>query len=307
MIEDDGKPSLPTPPYYDYHDKLSKKQIEMEEWGMRCLFKFKKYVILYAVLLILFGTSLVVYTVYYKLDMFTTHPLYCILSVLIVFIMSIRLAVPIPSSFSQENYIPDCSEEEKEDAKRRASLAQKYGKKLIETIYSARYCVYCNAFMPPRTYHCMLCKKCIDCRDHHCSWLCTCVGKNNLRSFWQLLVSIFLLSLISSMNILIFWYQILFIKNPWNTFSFFTFVMYYIYMMITCISCSLFACMGAMLYIHTRDLLYGKTGVEIGESNTRELAGEIVPPHKIKFQNLTAVLGPNVLYWFLPLPFKQVN
>ena len=91
-------------------------------------------------------------------------------------------------SVQSKNYIPDCSEKEQQFAISRAEVVKEYKLKLIDVAYPARYCLQCQAFRQPRSFHCGRCNRCVMCRDHHCPWLNNCVGKNNFRYFVQFLV-----------------------------------------------------------------------------------------------------------------------
>lgn len=55
--------------------------------------------------------------------------------------------------------------------------------------YSLDYgCGFCLIAKPRRAHHCRMCKKCIKRMDHHCYILCSCVGYNNYKQFFLLLL-----------------------------------------------------------------------------------------------------------------------
>lgn len=56
--------------------------------------------------------------------------------------------------------------------------------------FKYKFCITCNIFRPPRTYHCNTCGHCIERFDHHCSWLGTCIGKRNYRNFYLFLFAL---------------------------------------------------------------------------------------------------------------------
>lgn len=46
-----------------------------------------------------------------------------------------------------------------------------------------RFCMECESFVPPRSWHCETCRTCILKRDHHCFFVGCCVGHDNARFF----------------------------------------------------------------------------------------------------------------------------
>lgn len=59
-----------------------------------------------------------------------------------------------------------------------------------------RWCYTCRIYRPLRSVHCRFCNVCLHRRDHHCPWLGICVAANNLASFFVLLCSLTLFSVI---------------------------------------------------------------------------------------------------------------
>ena len=53
------------------------------------------------------------------------------------------------------------------------------------------FCHICKIYYNPdeKVGHCSLCKVCIKNLDHHCVWVGKCVGKNNLKSFYEMIVA----------------------------------------------------------------------------------------------------------------------
>ena len=53
------------------------------------------------------------------------------------------------------------------------------------------FCNICKIYYNPdeKVGHCSLCKVCIKNLDHHCVWVGKCVGKNNLKSFYEMIVA----------------------------------------------------------------------------------------------------------------------
>ena len=54
------------------------------------------------------------------------------------------------------------------------------------------YCNICQVYYNPnkKIEHCKMCNICVENMDHHCVWVGKCVGKNNIFSFYSMLVSI---------------------------------------------------------------------------------------------------------------------
>jgi palmitoyltransferase ZDHHC1/11 len=44
--------------------------------------------------------------------------------------------------------------------------------------------------------HCGSCNRCVNNFDHHCRWLNNCVGQTNYQSFFRLICSVFVLTLL---------------------------------------------------------------------------------------------------------------
>lgn len=57
------------------------------------------------------------------------------------------------------------------------------------------YCNHCDANVRALSKHCGRCKRCTAHFDHHCIWLNNCIGYNNYRLFFWLLIMVILHSL----------------------------------------------------------------------------------------------------------------
>ena len=57
---------------------------------------------------------------------------------------------------------------------------------------NTEFCSKCQVFYNPdkKVEHCKMCNVCIEKLDHHCVWVGKCVGKNNIISFYAMLISI---------------------------------------------------------------------------------------------------------------------
>merc|ERR1719329_322861 len=51
-----------------------------------------------------------------------------------------------------------------------------------------RHCKWCLKFKPDRCHHCRVCRMCILKMDHHCPWIYNCVGFNNFKYFFLLVL-----------------------------------------------------------------------------------------------------------------------
>jgi hypothetical protein len=51
-----------------------------------------------------------------------------------------------------------------------------------------RSCKWCSKYKPDRCHHCRVCRMCILKMDHHCPWIYNCVGHNNHKYFFLLLL-----------------------------------------------------------------------------------------------------------------------
>jgi palmitoyltransferase ZDHHC9/14/18 len=67
-----------------------------------------------------------------------------------------------------------------------------------------RFCKTCKIFRPARSNHCRTCDNCVEVFDHHCVVLNTCIGKNNYKWFFALLVSLTLHGAMSICGLFLF-------------------------------------------------------------------------------------------------------
>lgn len=51
-----------------------------------------------------------------------------------------------------------------------------------------RLCLKCDIVKPDRSHHCLNCKSCVLTCDHHCPWVNNCIGYNNYKFFYCLIV-----------------------------------------------------------------------------------------------------------------------
>ena len=57
-----------------------------------------------------------------------------------------------------------------------------------------KYCEECKFWYKKKTgtFHCIECGVCIEGYDHHCPWTTKCVGKNNVKLFMGMIITVFL-------------------------------------------------------------------------------------------------------------------
>ncbi|CCW71021.1 unnamed protein product [Phytomonas sp. Hart1] len=60
-----------------------------------------------------------------------------------------------------------------------------------------KWCYSCNIYRPLRAVHCRFCDVCILRRDHHCPWTGICIGAGNYITYFSLLWSVLVLTLIA--------------------------------------------------------------------------------------------------------------
>ena len=65
----------------------------------------------------------------------------------------------------------------------------------MDKVASGRYCFFCEKckiFHKPedKVHHCNFCNVCIKRMDHHCVWVGKCVGKNNVKPFYIMTVTV---------------------------------------------------------------------------------------------------------------------
>lgn len=66
-----------------------------------------------------------------------------------------------------------------------------------------KFCNECFVYRPARTSHCYDCNVCVERFDHHCPWVGTCIGKNNYKYFFAFISLLFLLNVLSFIEVII--------------------------------------------------------------------------------------------------------
>lgn len=200
------------------------------------------------------------------------------------------------------------------------------------------FCENCRIERPARSHHCRVCRRCILEFDHHCVWINNCVGMNNRRSFvltllffvlgcWYGVVVLFLpfylplKSQISEHGFRLFYKNktgILDIAPPWTL----------LYQAVTVgvdndtvikIVYPLLFFVGFMLAFffmyHFRLILTARTTLEqtilLHKQRSALNSGKLWyesrrnPYNKGWYANLQLVMGPSLLFWFVPIPLQS--
>jgi hypothetical protein len=53
------------------------------------------------------------------------------------------------------------------------------------------YCGNCDSYCHETAKHCRACNRCVRNFDHHCIWINNCIGEDNYRPFFVMIVSVF--------------------------------------------------------------------------------------------------------------------
>lgn len=164
-----------------------------------------------------------------------------------------------------------------------------------------RYCQKCSHYKPPRAHHCRVCRRCILRMDHHCIWINNCVGHTNYKIFFVFVLyaviaciysGVLLLGSILSDNVT---------DEQQNEGSSRT-----VYVVSCLLIFPLTIALGILLGWHIYLTLRNKTTIEYYEGVRAmwlaEKGGEVYrhPYDLSAFDNLTSVLGANILSWICP-------
>ncbi|KAH0721676.1 hypothetical protein KY290_006681 [Solanum tuberosum] len=164
-----------------------------------------------------------------------------------------------------------------------------------------RYCQKCSLYKPPRAHHCRICNRCILRMDHHCVWMNNCVGHANYKIFF-IFVMYAVVACIHSLVLLAGSITIDSPKDDQQSEGSYRVV----YIISGLILVPLSLALGFFLCWHFYLILQNKTTIEYQEGVramcVAEKGGYVYShPYDLgAYENLIAVLGPNVLYWLLP-------
>lgn len=161
-----------------------------------------------------------------------------------------------------------------------------------------RYCDKCCIYKPPRTHHCRVCKRCVLKMDHHCVWINNCVGYVNYKPF---IIFVFHAAIGSIYSLVIFTSFIFLrdedvgIKSP---------KLFYVICgsIIVVLSLSTTTLLGWHIYLLTRNMSTIEYRAAVRAMWLASKSGQKYRHHYDlgAYNNLTWILGPNVLKWSCP-------
>ncbi|CAH1445855.1 unnamed protein product [Lactuca virosa] len=165
-----------------------------------------------------------------------------------------------------------------------------------------RYCKKCSSYKPPRSHHCRICKRCVLRMDHHCVWMNNCVGHANYKVFFVFVVYA-VLACLYSMILLLGSLTVDTQKDgqqPEGSYR-------TVYIISGMLLIALTMALGVFLGWHIHLTLQNKTTIEYYEGVRAMLLAEqggnvYSHPYDLGvYENLTTVLGPNILCWVCPV------
>ncbi|KAJ1389983.1 Palmitoyltransferase, DHHC domain [Sesbania bispinosa] len=164
-----------------------------------------------------------------------------------------------------------------------------------------RYCQKCSHYKPPRAHHCRVCKRCVLRMDHHCIWINNCVGHANYKVFF-IFVMYAVIACIYSLVLLVGSLAYDGTRDEEKNGGSFRTVYVVSGILLVPLSIALCVLLGWHIYL----VLHNKTTIEYHEGVRAlwlaEKGGSIYKhPYDLgPYENLTSVLGPNILSWLWP-------
>jgi len=154
-----------------------------------------------------------------------------------------------------------------------------------------RFCTKCEKYKPDRCHHCRVCNSCVLRMDHHCPWIANCVGFRNHKYFFLLVGYCFLncCFIVVSMTstVLQSVYEEMDIRSR--------------FMMVFGLTLAMImgGLLGSFFTFHCWLSSQALTTIEFCEK-TSNMSRAVFYDQGL-YENLRAVLGPNVLLWLLPV------
>jgi hypothetical protein len=162
-----------------------------------------------------------------------------------------------------------------------------------------RHCKWCGKYKPDRCHHCRVCRTCILKMDHHCPWIYNCVGFQNYKYF-------FLLLLYTVLDLhLICWSMAESVVRSWDVDTPFA-TMFFVLFGET-LACFLGILLTTFFGFHIWLMLKAMTTIEFCEKKMPKGGKEQAPTDDSSVYDLgpcgnaRSVLGPNPFMWFIPL------
>lgn len=164
-----------------------------------------------------------------------------------------------------------------------------------------RFCQKCSQYKPPRAHHCRVCKRCVLRMDHHCIWINNCVGHANYKVFFVFVVYA-VIACFYSLVLLVGSLTIDPQKDEEQSGGSFRSAYVISGLLLVPLSVALSILLGWHIYL----ILRNKTTIEYHEGVRAlwlaEKGGDVYRhPYDLgAYENLTSVLGPNILGWVFP-------
>ncbi|GMY14509.1 probable protein S-acyltransferase 16 [Fagus crenata] len=164
-----------------------------------------------------------------------------------------------------------------------------------------RYCQKCSHYKPPRAHHCRVCRRCVLRMDHHCIWINNCVGHANYKVFFVFVVYA-VIACIYSLVLLVGSLTIDPTKDEKQSGDSFRIAYVISGLLLVPICVALSVLLGWHIYL----ILHNKTTIEYHEGVRAmwlaEKGGDVYThPYDLGvYENLSTVLGPNILTWVCP-------
>ncbi|XP_010521600.1 PREDICTED: probable protein S-acyltransferase 16 [Tarenaya hassleriana] len=165
-----------------------------------------------------------------------------------------------------------------------------------------RYCQKCSHYKPPRAHHCRVCKRCVLRMDHHCIWINNCVGHTNYKAFF-IFVIYAVTSCVYSLVMLVGSLTVETHDDEEELGGYLRTTHIVSALLLFPLSIALSVLLGWHIYL----ILQNKTTIEYHEGVRAmwlaEKGGQVYKhPYDIgAYENLTTVLGPNILCWLCPV------
>lgn len=160
-----------------------------------------------------------------------------------------------------------------------------------------RHCKWCLVYKPDRCHHCRICNTCVLKMDHHCPWIMNCVGFNNHKFFFLLVVYAVLCCWFMTFTMMDTVHASL-VKDipPANRF---------LLVLGVTLTITMGVFMGMFLVFHIWLMLRGMSTIEfceksaIGFSKFSAMGG--LTYDRGIYKNVVGALGSQPLLWFLPV------
>eukprot|EP00927_Polykrikos_kofoidii_P065021 TRINITY_DN60819_c0_g1_i1.p1 TRINITY_DN60819_c0_g1~~TRINITY_DN60819_c0_g1_i1.p1 ORF type:complete len:309 (-),score=32.80 TRINITY_DN60819_c0_g1_i1:78-1004(-) len=165
----------------------------------------------------------------------------------------------------------------------------------VKSSGAPRFCKWCQSFKPDRAHHCRTCRSCILRMDHHCPWIANCVGFHNHKYFFLTLVYAFATCVFVVWTMRDSLERVLIQETS-------VYVRFFIVFEMT--MCSILSLvLGAFGSIHTWLMLRATTTIEFCEKACKWNDSSASIYGTGFCGNIRAILGPCMLFWFLPVCF----